>query len=421
MASLLLVIAGCSAPVNTSTDEDPAAYREQVAALQARLEEAPNDVGALRALGTIYVRTGRSEQATDPLATAYNLRPDDPQILFFYGLASERTGREERALDLYRQFGDVPEDSRYRTPMEARYSVLLRRIAEREARQRVADEEAVTDQPVSERAVAVLPLTYRGGDERFAPLGRGLAEMVITDLAQIDRLQLVERVRLQAILDELALGQSEAVDPSTAPRVGRLVGAGQIVGGSYLVTRDDRVRLDLSLIRVDTGTPQVETRSGRLDDLFDLQTALVFQIVDALGLDLTPQERDAIEPVPTRNLQAFLAYSRGLLDEDRGRFGSAATEYRQAQTLDPSFQAAKSRLDRVQSVRAATGRGTALRTARANRRAARSLVRNRLQRMTGFSGLPRVDRNINEQTTRNEELLPLPPAPPSSPAPSDGQ
>ncbi len=44
--------------------------------------------------------------------------------------------------------------------------------------------------------------------------------------------------------------------------------------------------------------------------------------------------------MPTSNLQAFLAYSRGLQDEDAGRFGAAQAQFELARTIDPSLDLA---------------------------------------------------------------------------------
>ena len=71
------------------------------------------------------------------------------------------------------------------------------------------------------------------GPDSLRPLCRGLAVVVLTDLRRVPQLLLVERERLQVLLTELRLVKDEAsrtsgssgrsaVDPSTAPRYGRL-------------------------------------------------------------------------------------------------------------------------------------------------------------------------------------------------------
>lgn len=351
-------MAGCGGP-SISLDQDQSAFEEEENRLEKRLSDHPKDGEALRDLGSIYLRTDRPSQAYDALKKAYSQRPDDPKVLFYLGLASEKVGRQDAALKLFRRFDEVPEDSKYRTLMEGRYEWLARKKAEQDVQRLIAEEKTgpADVQNLSRYTVAVVPMEYQGGDDKYQVLGRGLAEMFTTDLANVGRLKVVERVRLQAIIDELKLAQSEYVAQSTAPRVGRLLGAGRLVGGSYLVTGDEELRLQVTLADVASGEriPQLDRQRAGLDELFDLQKEVTFSIVDQLGVELTAQERAAIQEVPTENLQAFLAFSRGLMEEDRGNFGAAAQYYRQAHQLDPNFDNAAQRQEKASGVDVAGG------------------------------------------------------------------
>ena len=343
-------------------DRDRDAFEEKEDRLEKRLENNPEDGEALRDLGSIYLRTDRPTQAYDALKKAYSRRPEDPKVLFYLGLASEKVGRRAAALDLFQKFDEVPEDSKFHTLMEGRYQWLARKQAERQVEELVAQERerpADAQDQLDPNTVAVVPLSYQGGDDQYQPLGRGLAEMFTTDLANVGRLQVVERVRLQAILNELELARSKYVDQATAPRVGQLLGAGRVVGGSYLVTEKEELRLQVTLADVATGEriPQLDRQRADLDEMFDLQTELTFSIVDQLGVELTAQERAAIQEVPTQNLQAFLAYSRGLLEEDRGNYGAAAQYYQEAQQIDPDFEEAAQRQEKAESVEQGGGSG----------------------------------------------------------------
>lgn len=63
-------------------------------------------------------------------------------------------------------------------------------------------------------------------------VGRDLAGMLTNELASTGAFQMVERNKLDAILDEQDLGASGRVSPSTAARVGKMVGAQYIVTGT---------------------------------------------------------------------------------------------------------------------------------------------------------------------------------------------
>jgi hypothetical protein len=81
-------------------------------------------------------------------------------------------------------------------------------------------------------------------------------------------------------------------------------------------------------------------QSDDLENFFRLEKRIVFALLADLGIQLTEAEQDAIDEVPTRNLQAFLAYSRGLAAEDQQDFGAAADFFGQAVQIDPGFEIA---------------------------------------------------------------------------------
>jgi tetratricopeptide (TPR) repeat protein len=345
--------------------EDPEDYREEVARLERKIAENPEAAAPLRDLGTIYVRTKRPSEGYRYLKKALSRGPNDPKTLFYLGIASERLGQRQEAQRLYRRFPKVPDDSRFRSLMKGRYQWLLRQEIRKRMAQMVQREDTLTTD-ISARTVAVLPLSYQGGGEKYASLGRGLAEMVSVDLAQIDELQLVERVRVETLLDELKLAESQYVDPKTAPRTGRILGAGRLIGGGYSVLDGENLRIETALAEVQetAASSKIESYSDALEQLFALEKELVFGIVDRLGIELTPTEREQIESVPTRNLQAFLAYSRGLDAEARGNYEAAANAFRRAHEIDPEFSKAADRQVEMEELGAVAG-GTdqALRTA----------------------------------------------------------
>ncbi len=348
-------LAGCAS--QPRLQEDPDDYRAEVARLQRDIAENPGEAEPLRDLGAIYVRTQRPAEGYDYLRQAFSRDRDDPKTLFYLGVASEKIGKTQTARRVYERYAEVDEDSPYRKLLRGRYEWLLRQQIRAEIQQMVEREQELAGGDVSPRIVAVLPLAYQGSDAQYAPLGRGLSEMISVDLATIDELRLVERVRLQELLDELELAQSDYVDPSTAPRVGRMLGAGRLIGGAYNVLDEQSLRLDVALAELerDTAAPDLDTRSGALADLFELQTEIVFRVIERLGIELTAEQRAAIQYVPTENLQAFLAYSRGLLEEDEGNFDAASDAFQQARELDPDFEQAVESEQRAESLTAAAG------------------------------------------------------------------
>jgi TolB-like protein len=223
-------------------------------------------------------------------------------------------------------------------------AALTRRQLSDDARQAIQQERTLGAVAGPPTTVAVLPLRFSGSDSSLRPLERGFAELLTTDLSRSSKLTVVERTRIQTLLDELALQQSGRTDASTNVRAGRLLRAGRVVQGSILQVGGSQLRVDAAVLDVPT-TEVRGTTSGedQLDQLFDLEKRIALGLFDQLGVPLTVAERNAIEQRPTRSLAAFLAYSRGLTAEDDGRFDDASRFYRDAIRIDPGFGAALQR------------------------------------------------------------------------------
>ncbi|MDX1419383.1 MAG: tetratricopeptide repeat protein [Rubricoccaceae bacterium] len=330
VASLL---AGCASTGRVLTPED---YRAALPALEARAEAAPEDADALRDLGEAYAQTEQFARAKEVLVRAEALEPGHPQALYYLGLSEEGLNAGRAALAYYDRYEEVPERSPYRLLIEGRRSWLVRVLVREELEELLAAEDALTAEGVTE-AVAVFPLAYQGEDPTYAPLSRGLAEMVTVDLVALGRVRVVERVRLQALLDELSLSSGAAFDAATAPRAGMLLRSGRIVGGE-LDVEAERLQTDVALWEWPREEfPDLITQRAPLADLFALEKAIVYDLLAKLGVTLTEEEEEELARVPTESLQAFLAYSRGLLEEDAGRYAEAAAFYTQAVQIDPDF------------------------------------------------------------------------------------
>lgn len=82
-----------------------------------------------------------------------------------------------------------------------------------------------------EQRFAVVPFENVGDEAQQKSLGLVVSDLVVTDLARDHRLPMIERAQLGAVMNELALQQSGAVDDAKALQVGKLAGARALVVG----------------------------------------------------------------------------------------------------------------------------------------------------------------------------------------------
>jgi TolB-like protein len=325
-----------------------------VARLEAKRDANPNAGRTLRALGIAYHDAGRYADAVRVLGRAQQLMPSDGVTALYLGMSAEATGDLKTARTAYEGYVRYGRTSRVRAQLRNKLAALARKELEAEARETVAQEASIGSEPGSPHTVAVLPLAFSGTDTTLTSLGRGLADLMISDLSRSSQLTVVERDRMDALLDEIKLSASgDAVDASTAVRSGRLTRAGRVVRGSITQLQGQSLRADAAVLDVSTaqaGSPL--NADFTLDAVFDAEKRIVFGVFNDMGITLTPAERAAIDQRPTRSIAAFLAYSGGLSAEDSGRFDLAARLYSEAARLDPGFAAAHSGAVRAQSTAA---------------------------------------------------------------------
>jgi len=203
--------------------------------------------------------------------------------------------------------------------------------------------------------VAVLYFDYDGDDGDLASLRKGLAQMIITDMAANEGFVVVERERLQDILDELDLNASGRVDPSKAVQIGKLVGADLMVMGSYFEAMGT-FRVDTRI--VDTATSVITCgvgETGKRDDFLGMQSRLSDKLSIAVlsdGEDCTsprpskPPPQPALERKQLKKLPVATAvtYSKALEASDGGDVEQAKTLLTEVVKEEPAFTLAADEL-----------------------------------------------------------------------------
>lgn len=215
------------------------------------------------------------------------------------------------------------------------------------AKKAVEEEKAL--RPIAARnTVAVLYFENKTGKSELDPLQKGLALMLITDLFNVKGLQVVERVKLQALVEEMGFGTSGLVEAGNAPRVGRILGARWLIGGE--ITRGS-IKIQSSVLDVGEkkiiGQPMV---MGEMEDLFRLEKGLLFEIINFLKIDITPQEREELRRYCSTNVRALNLLFRGIDASDRGNYEKAAQFYESAIKEDPKICIARGALQELQAL-----------------------------------------------------------------------
>ncbi|HWO17720.1 MAG TPA: CsgG/HfaB family protein [Kofleriaceae bacterium] len=209
-------------------------------------------------------------------------------------------------------------------------------------------------------AVAALYFDYDGADSDLGQLRKGFTSMLISDLADLDAIRLVERDRLESVLAELKLQASPKFDPTTAVKVGKLLGARFLVMGRFFASMN-KFRVDARIIDMQTGHILASFgETGISDDFLALEQKLAgalkahfTKIVPPLDKARTetqtatpPRPQSAKPPSPLK-AKTVAEYGRALEAADRGDKQAAKKILEKVVAEAPDFSLAAADLDRL--------------------------------------------------------------------------
>ncbi len=215
------------------------------------------------------------------------------------------------------------------------------------------------------KTLAVMDFTNTSVDEkeRFDSMQQGFASMMINYLEGATGLKVVERERIQWLLDELELQRDGGlVDQASAVRTGKLLGANAVLFGAFTV-HGNQMWISARLVKVETGEILLaEQIFGKKDEFFELIEKLSDQVADAIGVELAKNNNDnnggsasAGGDGESHSLDAVLSYSQGLGLIEQEKYQEAYDKFIEALEYDPNYTRARRKADSLRPQLAAAG------------------------------------------------------------------
>ena len=216
-------------------------------------------------LGRIARLKKQTDRALNYYKMATEVDPGNKQGYLFSGLVQYDMGNYEKALDLFSRAGQLAPDDRNLSAIagETRNKIALQKDREKQVRiDNLVKELLATMETKPDAAVwdgwTARPLTLwimdfniqgysmQEGEERL--LAAGLTDYVL----QNSRAQIVERMLLDNLLQELKLGTSKLADRGTALALGKILSARLILFGQIIYSGSE-THVSMRLIEIETG------------------------------------------------------------------------------------------------------------------------------------------------------------------------
>jgi len=187
------------------------------------------------------------------------------------------------------------------------------------------------------KSVAVLPFQNDSSDEDNEHFISGTMESILTSLCSIEDLEVCSRSSVEQFRDTVV----------PIPEVARILNVNYLLMGS-VQKYGDHIRMNLKLIDKNgklMWSEQFNKVIKLAEDHFDLQSEIAQRVASELHANLTPEEVQIIERIPTTSIRALGLYRQGrdehmkymLNNSDMEALKNATASYRLALKEDSSF------------------------------------------------------------------------------------
>lgn len=200
----------------------------------AAAERARVEIAELLRVGLEAFRDGNDEVARARLEAVRERAPGEAIVDYYLGLIALRHDDNDAALRHLQQYQRQDPDGAASREVSKTLTLLSSAQLQQEVASAVAREREIAATPPEPDSIAVNAFVNRG-DDAYRAMAKGLAAMIIADLAKVPGLKVLEREKVQALMSEMKLGDAGLADPASAVRSGRLIRAEKVIVGNFEV------------------------------------------------------------------------------------------------------------------------------------------------------------------------------------------
>ena len=208
----------------------------------------------------------------------------------------------------------------------------------------VADSNPAETTPATEKSIAVLPFANRSNQQDDLFFTDGIHDDLLTQLAKIHDLDVISRTSVMEYRDTR----------KNLKQIGAELNVATILEGGIQKV-GNRVRINAQLIDVTTDKhlwAETFDRELTAENIFDIQSEIARKIVQAIAVELTPEEEKLLSEKPTNNLVAYEAYLKAReifysANYSRSQETAALPWLEKAIELDPEYAQAHAMLANI--------------------------------------------------------------------------
>ena len=201
---------------------------------QAAAGRSRAEVASLLKTGLEAFSAGNDLLAIQALDSVRRIAPGETLVPYYRGLIALRQENNAAALDWLQQYAREDPEGAAARDVPKTLTLLSSTQLQQEVVAAVAREREVVSTPPEPGSIAVQAFVNQG-DANYRAMAKGLAAMIIADLSKVPGLKVLEREKVQLLVNEAKLGDSGLADKASAVRSGRLMRAEKVVVGNFEV------------------------------------------------------------------------------------------------------------------------------------------------------------------------------------------
>lgn len=192
----------------------------------------------------------------------------------------------------------------------------------------------------AENRIAIMYFENISNQEEYNWYREGVTNLLITDLAESNYLQVVSSQRLNDILIAMGIDSSEVIGFDIASQIAKKLNSRWLLMG-HIMFEDEELYLTTQLIDVNSGIVKSSQKVGstQKDNIFSLVDKLTVEIKNDLDLntDFLNENDPKITNSITNSEMAYKLYLHGIDNLSRFYKNSAQEDFKQVISLDSSF------------------------------------------------------------------------------------
>jgi hypothetical protein len=162
--------------------------------------------------------------------------PYNDASAWYLGLISLKNDNKEKAIQQWQRYQIINPKQAKKRNIKQYLTILITDQLKDEVKAALKNENKLANIQVEQNSVGIIPFTNKG-DSKYRYISKGITAILTSDLAKIPGLKVLERNKVQILINEIKLSQAELSDQGTAVKTGKFLKAEKMVLGQYTVKK----------------------------------------------------------------------------------------------------------------------------------------------------------------------------------------